>query len=49
MGIMLAHGFHNHFVQHHYAFFNKHLLTVGTLLQVPAEADAGGADDNGNN
>ena len=49
VGIVLAHGLNNHLVQHHYAFFNKNLLAIGALLQVPAEADAGGADDNGNN
>ena len=49
VGIVLAHGLNNHLVQHHYAFFNQYLLAVGTFLKVPAEADAGGADNNGNN
>ena len=47
MGIMRAHSFHHHIVEHHDTLFYQHLLTVGALLQALAQVNACPAQQDG--
>ena len=47
MGVVRAHGFDYHVVQHRDALFHQHLHTAGTLFQIPSQKYAGSAQNNG--